>query len=177
MNSNSALKDYIPLFQTLIGGLLTFIGGLLGSVLIQQRQRHLERKSLASAFHGEIQALIGIVQKRQYIQGIKNAINDLKSGKRITYQMRVTRKYFNVYDENLDKIGILPCPLPEMIVELYTIMTAVLEDLDVINESEFYDADPEVVISHLSELKSLFEYAIESGMKISQKIKSMKLLA
>jgi hypothetical protein len=176
MNLTPALKDYIPLFQTIIGGLLTFIGGLLGNVLIQQRQRYAETKSLASAFHGEIQALIGIVEKRQYIQGIKDALDDLRSGRKITYQMRVTRKYFNVYEKNLDKIGILPNPLPEKIVELYTVMTAILEDLDVINESEFYDEDPEVVISHLLELKSLFEYSVESGKKIGQKIKSMKLL-
>ena len=176
MNSDSALKDYIPLFQTLIGGLLTFTGGLLGNILLQQRQRRSERNSLASAFYGEIQALIGIVEKRQYIEGIRDSIHGLKSGKKILYQMRVTRKYFNVYEKNLDKIGILPNPLPEKIVELYTVMTAILEDLDLINEPEFCKEDSEILISHLIELQSLFEYAVSCGRRICQQIKNMRLL-
>ncbi|MBD2079102.1 hypothetical protein [Leptolyngbya sp. FACHB-17] len=176
MNLNLVLKDYIPLFQTVTGGLLTFIGGLLGNILIQQRQRRAEINSLASAFYGEIQALMGIVEKRQYIQGIKDAINDLRAGRKIFYQMRVTRKYFNVYEKNLDKIGILPNPLPEKIVELYTVMTAILEDLDILNEPNFYEEDPEIVASHLAELLSLFVYATESGQEVCRQIKSMKLL-
>lgn len=176
MNLDPALKDYIPLFQTLVGGLLTFAGGLLGNILIQQRQRRAEKHSLASAFYGEIKALIGIVEKRKYIEGIKDAIDDLQLGKKVVYQMKVTRKYFNVYEKNLDKIGILPNPLPEKIVELYTVMTAILEDLDVINEEDFYEEDSHVIISHLLELKSLFEYAISSGREICKQIRKMRLL-
>jgi len=102
------LKDYIPLLQTLVGGLLTFLGGLLGSVIIQQQQRKAERNSLASAFYGEIQALLKIIERRQYIQRIQEAIEDIRSNREISFRIKVTRKYFNVYEKNLDKIGILP---------------------------------------------------------------------
>jgi hypothetical protein len=169
-------KDYLPLVQTLIGGVLTFLGGLLGSFLIQKQQRRAEQKSLASAFYGEIKALVGIIEKRQYIQGIKTSIHHLKSGRKSPFQVRVTRKYFNVYEKNLDKIGILPNPLPEEIVDLYTVMTAILEDLDTINEPEFYKQGNEIAIQYLTELQSLFEYSVESCHKICKKIKDMKLL-
>jgi hypothetical protein len=170
------LKDYIPLLQTLMGGLLTFLGGLLGSVIIQQRQRKAERNSLASAFYGEIQALIGIVERRRYIQGIQQSIEDLRLNRKISFRIRVTRKYFNVYEKNLDKIGILPNPLPEKIVDVYTVMTAILEDLDLINEENFYHHETEVAIAYLTELHFLFKYAVESGRKICKEIKSRNLL-
>lgn len=170
------LKDYIPLLQTLVGGLLTFLGGLLGNVIIQQRQRKVERNSLASAFYGEIQALIGIVERRQYIQGIQKSIEALRLNRKVSFHIRVTRKYFNVYEKNLDKIGILPNPLPEKIVDVYTVMTAILEDLDLINEESFYDQETEVSVAYLAELNSLFKYAVESGYKVCKEIKNRNLL-
>lgn len=176
MNPAPTFKDYLPLFQTLIGGLLTFLGGLLGNFLIQHQQRKAEKRSLASAFYGEIQALIRIVERRQYIQEIIDSIDTIESGEKVLYGIRITRKYFNVYEKNLDKIGILPNPLPEEIVDLYTVMTAILEDLDQINETGFYNQEAEIVILYLKELQSLFEYAVESGQRVCKKIKSMKLL-
>lgn len=169
-------KDYLPILQTLVGGFLTFLGGFLGNFLIQQQQRRSERKNLASAFYGEIKALVRIVERRRYVQGIKDRIKVLEKGGETKFKVRVEQKYFNVYDKNLDKIGILPEPLPEEIVDLYTVMTSILEDLATLNESSIYEGDPEIIIKHLVELQSLFEYMIESGYKICKKIRNMKLL-
>lgn len=85
-------------------------------------------------------------------------------------------KYFNVYEKNLDKIGILPNPLPEKIVDLYTVMTAILEDLDSINEADFYNQEVENIIAYLTELQSFFEYVVKSEREVCQQIKNMKLL-
>lgn len=170
------LKDYIPLLQTLVGGLLTFLGGLLGSVIIQQRQRKAERNSLASAFYGEIQALLKIIERRQYIQRIQEAIKDIRSNREISFRIKVTRKYFNVYEKNLDKIGILPNPLPEKIVDIYTVMTAILDDLDLIDDESFNKQETEVAALFLAELNSLLKYAVESGQEICKEIKKRNLL-
>jgi hypothetical protein len=170
------IKDYIPLLQTIVGGFLTFLGGLLGNVLIQQRQRKAERNSLSSAFYGEIQALVKIIERRQYIQGIQRAINDARSGREISLRIRVTRKYFNVYEKNLDKIGILPNPLPEKIVNIYTVMTTILEDLDFINDESFNERGSEFAAQFLVELESLLNDAVKSGHEICKEIKYRKLL-
>ena len=55
-------------------------------------------------------------------------------------------------------------------------MTAILEDLDSINEPGFYNQGSEIAILYLTELQSLFEYTVESGQRICKKIKDMKLL-
>ena len=56
IQANPESVSYLPLLQTLIGGLLTFLGGLIGTVLIQRSQRKADRANLASAFYGEISA-------------------------------------------------------------------------------------------------------------------------
>jgi hypothetical protein len=170
------MKDYIPLLQTLAGGFLTFSGGWLGTVITQRRQRKIESKSLASAFHGEIKALINIIERRRYIQGIQEAITACKSNQKIVLRVRVTRKYFNVYEKNLDKIGILPNPIPEKIVDFYTVMTAILEDLDSINEESFYEQNAEIIFERLSELNALLKDAVDSGQSVCKRIKDRKML-
>jgi hypothetical protein len=173
---NLAIKDYIPLIQTLVGGLLTFLGGLLGSVIIQQSQRKSERNSLASAFYGEIRALINIVERRQYLQLIQASIKEAKSGEKNPIFIRVTRNYFNVYERNLDKIGILPNPLPAKIVDVYTVMTAILEDFDLAKDSNIFEQDVDTLVAYLEELERLFQYALESGRLICKEIEVKNLL-
>lgn len=74
--------SYLPLFQTLVGGLLTFVGGLLGTYLISRAQRRAETESLASAFYGDITASLMVIERRQYIATLEKKLEGLKkSGK------------------------------------------------------------------------------------------------
>src|ERR1043165_2783708 len=101
-------SNYLPLIQTLVGGLLTFIGGVLGSILIQRLQRKYERESIASAFYGEVSAILTIVEKRQYILEFSNNLDYIKRNLKYIEKtsevhiasFRVKRNYFNVYEHN-----------------------------------------------------------------------------
>jgi hypothetical protein len=176
MNQLLISKDYIPLLQTLMGGVLTFSGGLLGNFLLQKQQRNAEKINLASAFCGEIQALIRIIERRQYIRAIDLTIRGLQAGKKISLTIRITRDYLRVYDKNVDKIGILPSPLPEKIVDFYMAIVGIYEDLDLINEAGFYEQkSTKECIFILTNILSSIQLVSETGQEICQKIKHMRL--
>jgi len=90
-HSSSETASYLPLLQTLIGGILTFLGGLLGSYLIQKSQRKSERENLASAFYGEISALLSIIEKRGYIQDLEDDLKNIKETGEASYSLVVTQ--------------------------------------------------------------------------------------
>lgn len=164
------IKEYLPLFQTLLGGLLTFLGGLTASVLLQSRQIKAERKSLASAFLGEIKALNKIFERRRYAKVIKVTIYLLERSEEASPTFRITREYSKVYNENIDKIGCLPAPLPELIVDFYMSLTSMYEDMDIVNEEGFYRNKKEECIRILEEILYSLEYLSESAHIICKKL-------
>lgn len=150
-----------------------------GSLTVQKRQRQAERESIASAFYGEINALLSIIQTRQYIKGIEESLSRLQQTKALgsLYSFRVTRSYFNVYEKSVDKIGLLPVPLPERIAFLYTIGFAILEDVDFINATPVGNWEAPEIRDLLQELLDLFREAVNSGQEIQASIKDLGLLS
>lgn len=170
--SPSEPVSYLPLLQTLIGGLLTFLGGLLGSHLIQRSQRKSERKNLASAFYGEISALLSIIEKRGYIQALKNNLKHIEETGEVSFSyFKVTQNYFRVYEQNIGKIGLLNAPLPEKIVTFYTFVFATLEDFEDMAKPEFDTTEVPYVKELLEELVGISNTAVVLGEEIKQLIK------
>ena len=154
----------MPLLQTLLGGLLAFSGGFLASFLLQRTQREKERESLGSAFYGEIAALLDIIARRQYLEFIKRELESVKqTGQVDSIQVRVSRNYFQVYEHNVERLGLLPAPLPEKIVRFYTFMWACLEDLETMRTFEFKAEDAPTVERLLEELLRLANDAVGVG--------------
>jgi hypothetical protein len=49
--------------------------------------------------------------------------------------LKIRENYFVVYEKNVDKIGLLPAPLPQQISTLYTVFKALKEDLTTLAEA------------------------------------------
>jgi len=170
------------LFGAFIGVVAASVGAIItvrGSLTVQKRQRQAERESIASAFYGEISALLSIIQTRQYIKGIEESLSHLQQTKALgsLYSFRVTRSYFNVYEKSVDKIGLLPVPLPEKIAFLYTIAFAILEDVDFINATQVGNWEAPEIRDFLQELLDLFREAVNSGQEIQASIEDLGLLS
>lgn len=154
----------MPLFQTLLGGLLAFLGGFVGNYLLQRSQRQKERESLSSAFCGEIAALLAIIERRQYLKFIKSQLEVVKqTGEVDSLQLKVSRNYFQVYEHNIGKVGLLAAPLPEKIVCFYTFMWACLEDLEQMRDFQFKAEDAPLIERLLEEFLGLATDAIDVG--------------
>lgn len=166
--------SYLPLFQTLVGGLLTFAGGLLGTYLIQRAQRRAETESLASAFYGEITASLLTIERRQYIQILETKLEELKKeGKREFSYFEITESSFGVYENNIGKIGLLPNPLPEKIFIFYGLLTTALYDLASLNKLKSDDEyKTSRVEQYFLELITDLGAAVISGKDIQSQIRS-----
>jgi hypothetical protein len=156
--------SYLPLLQTLLGGLLTFLGGLLGNFWIQNAQRKSERESLASAFYGEVSALLAMIEERQLVQLLTDLLKEVKeTGKRTYTYFDSTSKKFEVYENNVTKIGLLPTPLPEKLVLFYSLALTVLNDMAYLGRLKSEKYSILVFEQYINSLVMVVNHTIKAG--------------
>ena len=79
---------------------------------------------------GEIGALLDIVQRRNYIGGLKQVIQHVQqTGQPMPFHFSVSHEYFGVYKNNTSRLGILKHPLPQKIATFYTQCFSILEQV------------------------------------------------
>ena len=152
------LKDYSPLIGVLVGGVLAIIGGLVSNLFVEWRRNVVESKRLAYAFKGELQALSSIARKRRYTEIINYYIAEMeKTRQPLFVNIQVRREYFNVFNSNVSKLGLLKNPLPELLATFYVQSNSILEDLQSYREGTWANASVESIIGSKKELLSLME--------------------
>ena len=162
----------IELVAVIVGGVLAIAGGIIGNYIFFKSQKDFERDSLKGSFAGEISALISIVKKRKYIENLDQLIKTMqKKQVKLPFYFQVTYNYFNVYEKNVDKIGLLMSPLPELIAKFYTQCFSILEDIKLIEKINIDEIDLEQLIGHYNELLSLFTDTLETGESVIRIVK------
>ncbi len=163
----------MPLLQTLLGGVLTFLGGILGSFLIQRSQRNAEKENLASAFYGEIGAVLSLIESRQYIQILAELAERIKApepeDKYNFFENRDDK--FGFYENSVGKIGLLSAPIPEKLISFYALATAAYDDLKNLDnlKAKGYDALTEG--RYVQELIALLNEVVKSGKAVQSLLK------
>ena len=156
-----------------IVGVLAIAGGIVGNYTFLRFQRKLDRENLKGGFLGEITALNSIVKKRKYIEHLEGVLDTMKKDRvKLPFTFEVTYNYFRVYENNVDKLGLLNQPLPELIVQFYTQCFATLEDIDRIKKIAIKEIPIENLVAWYSELLSLFKDNVKLGEKIIHTIKN-----
>ena len=147
------------LIAVLAGAIVSFIASILFQAWLHRR----ERKSLQGAFVGEISALLDIIQRRNYIDGLKKIIEDVEqTGQPMSFHLSVSHEYFGVYKNNTSRLGILKHPLPQKIATFYTQCFSILEQ---VKDSTVLPTAQASLIA-LEELLSLFKSTTELGAAI-----------
>lgn len=82
----------------IVGGLIAFAG----EYLLRRGERRQLARQLAQGLAGEIAALVEIVERRQYVSGLRNAV---EKADRESFSAAVTRNYFKVFDVNANQLG------------------------------------------------------------------------
>lgn len=155
----------------LITGIIGIVGALLGGLMTFLTTSHMENKKqgskarqLALAFQGEIKAILHIVQRRQYLQGIQQLLTEMNAtGERRQLQIKVRRNYILVFENNVSKIGLLPRPLPGLISQFYVQIKSVLEDIESHTEGDFNILGHSEYMTFLHELYFLLEETVQIG--------------
>jgi hypothetical protein len=165
------VKDYLPLIGVLVGGAIAIIGGLISNLWVEWRRDRRLRKSLALAFQGEITALLEIVAKRGYIDGLKEMLRNIEnSGEPIIYHFRARREYFSVYKANVSAIGMLRPPLPNLVARFYTQANSILEDIEQFEGVDPSTVDPKLLAKAYRELLALFEDTTNVGKQVVKEV-------
>lgn len=168
----STTTQFMPILQVALGGLLTFMGGYFGTTLTDKRRDKREERNLALAFRGEVVAIRKIVAHRKYLEHLSQAIAHMKeTNQPVVLSILVTRDYFSVFNKNVDKLGTLSHPLPELIASFYIFAAAVLEDLEALRKEELGESAAEL-LPVLDELLSLAKETLRHADMIEKEITS-----
>lgn len=87
-----------PIIPVIIGGILTFLGGFIGNLLLQRSQRKNDREHLSATFAGDIYAILSIIKERNYEGELKRALYRMRKLKRALDRMGKLNK-------DLDRMG------------------------------------------------------------------------
>ncbi|MBE7926105.1 hypothetical protein [Pseudomonas saudiphocaensis] len=162
---HSEPNEWLPVFAA-IGG--AFVGGIstfLPSYFLEARKHRLERKAITTALTSEISALLEIIEHRNYLGGLIEAVNHLKANPEDKYILTVTvpEHYSRVYQSHIDRIGLVKPTLAAEIIEFHQLIDAVVQDI--VPDSPVQEEGGD--IETFEELVKILESAIHIGHKIS----------
>src|SRR6266446_729555 len=125
------MQFWSTLLSVIVGGIIAIGGGFVQRIY---ERRH-ERKSLRAALRAEIQAILDIVARRDYIEGLSRFIETIKSGSTKLLQIRVGRDYDTVFKTNCGKLGLLTSETAGKTVSFYYLVSSIKEDLDLLQDA------------------------------------------
>lgn len=130
----------------------------LPTIWLHFRQRTYSERNLASAFYGEISAIVQIYALREYVSGHERHLEQLKNGKETAMPKGfVERKYTMVYETNVDKLGILKHPHPGEIALFYAYLNCIHEDLTKMDSGKFDSMSLERKVSHYEQFLTVMK--------------------
>jgi hypothetical protein len=155
-----------PILPTIVGGLLALAGGIAGGHWARAADLRRARRSLASAFEGEVGALLALSERRKYVQGLDDLIAEMTASSGGGYfYFHAKRNYFGVFQRNLDKVGLLMAPLPKLLVTFYLQAYSVLDDIeDLHGRSE--TSSPEESLRRHTELRDVLADTLGKGKEL-----------
>jgi 4-amino-4-deoxy-L-arabinose transferase-like glycosyltransferase len=166
---------------TLIGAIAGWIAGFAGSILTpyitERRQRKFERRGLAAALKGEIDAILLIAEKRNFIKGFESDIQKLRNAGTATFSsdISITENYFEIFSANAARIGSLGQDVSTKVAEAYTLTKSFFEDVKSIRVFEFRDPDTNqpstaVQAAYYEQMLDMLKSAKRAGEEASIKL-------
>jgi hypothetical protein len=165
------LKDYLPLLGAVVASLLIIVVGFTSNTWREYNRERKLRRTLALAFQAEVQALLEVIEKRGYIEGLRAAKAQIEAtGKFQAYHFKAREKYFSVFEANVGQIGILRPPLSQLVTRFYAQVNSIFEDMEWFEKSDPANVDPMVAIATYDEVLNIFEDTVGVGNRIVQEV-------
>jgi hypothetical protein len=148
------MQWWTTLITAVVGGLVAVIGGLAATLWTKHLEMWKERMEFASALSGELETILDIMVKRDYLAGLEWTISRMEETRQMTpMQFSVRDSFFAVYLNNVAKIGILPGRLPAQISRIYGLLFSILEDIKYLNTLEWQKEYPEHTFDHVMSIQ------------------------
>lgn len=157
------LVAIIAVVGVIIGGAINVVS----TYCLEGRKQKAESRRLALAFQGEISALLGIIKRRRYVEICQAVIEEMeRTQEKIPITVHVRREYFLVFKTNVGNIGLLECPLPQLIAQFYVQANSVLEDMESHRDGTMDEMDVTYLIEITKEMRALLEETVNVGEEI-----------
>lgn len=157
----------LQLAAVIVGGLLSITGGFFSTLILDRQREKAQARNLALSFKGEISALVAFIEARGYRNRVRQVIAQIEQTQQPFYMpYRIHYQYDRVYNDNVDKLGVLRGSLPELIPRFYTQMVSVLEDMAWLGEGPYEQINVEVLLRVYRDMLGFIERTVELGEEI-----------
>ncbi|MGB8275699.1 MAG: hypothetical protein WCF16_10580 [Alphaproteobacteria bacterium] len=121
-----------------MSGLFGFLGVVIGALavvsaglLVEDYKRHRDRQGTASALAGEIQSILHMTEKRNYVLWFTRIATELESGLDVTVPDIGAQpgKLDPIVDRHIDRLGLLSGDVPERLAIFYSALNGIRLDL------------------------------------------------
>jgi hypothetical protein len=170
---------WTTVLTAIAGGAVAVIGGLAATFWVKHLEIWRERMEFASALSGELETILDILVKRDYLSNLEHTINHMEQTQQMTpFQFSVRDSFFAVYLGNISKIGVLPGRLPARVSRVYGLIFSTLEDMKFLNELEWNKAYPQDVFDHVMHTqKNLLNWGRELITDIEDVLPRLRLVS
>jgi hypothetical protein len=125
----------VAILTAIIGGI---VGGLIaiGGWFVQNAyERCEERKSIRAALRSEIQSILAIVERRDYVRGLSDRIEAIRAGSPDFFFVRIANDYDIIFRTNCSKVGLLSPRTAARIVRFYYLVSSAVEDINLLQDA------------------------------------------
>lgn len=127
---------WISFLGALLGGSITFVP----SMIFESYRRHLESRSTAQAFCGEIAAIIEMSEKREYVKFANDLIKRMKeTGTPEFPNFGVDEAKDPIFENYIQKLGLFKGELPKNIARFYAQLSGIRVDMRRIPQKHWPD--------------------------------------
>ncbi len=152
----------------IVGGAISCVSTIGVTFVFDFYKQRRDAQNLALAFKGGIAAILTIIEERRYVKLIDDTIAAGNAGTPVGFpKVRVRRNYVELYNKNVERIGILHPLLAEKIPVFYTYVNSLLEDLESANEGDLDNLAAALILEMLLEFKTLLAKTVELGSEIA----------
>jgi len=165
--------DLSPVLSSLVGGLLVAAPTLWQTYNSNRRKT----ANIASAFRGEVSAILTLYQRKEYLSLHKKRLRAWKkSGDEVSFPSDYEERTRNrIYQSNAAQIGLLPDPVPSKIATFYTLLDAVQKSLSKMSggalESKSRDAKLAYYRDFISTMDEMLDLAEELERELSSHVR------
>jgi hypothetical protein len=154
-----------------VGGLLATMGGILTQYVVEINRPRRESRNLALAVKGEITAVLKHINERNYQGRFLQIIEQIETTRQpFLMPMRIRFRYDRVYDENVERIGLLREPLPELIPLFYTRLISVMEDMLSMGDATYANIEIDLLLRIYRDDHKVLVETVKLGEQIMAEI-------
>ena len=124
-------SEWLTFVKTISSVIIGSFIGFLSSYLLQKQKDKREEKSLSSAMIAEIDAILRVIEKRGYIEGLEQEVAALENGdiEDSEYSVIIPGHYSRLYQSNASRIGLINNKLSSRIITFHQLIDSVVQDI------------------------------------------------